>query len=49
MLGDSEESSRKQGFIVVWMLSGSKRNAMIWYLNFYIKDGRNKVELKLQL
>lgn len=49
MLGDLGEGSREQGFVVGWMLHGSKSNSMIWYLNFYIKDGRNKVKLKLSL
>lgn len=49
MLGDLGEGSRKQCFVVGWMLYGGKTNSMIWYLNFYIKGGRNKVELKLPL
>lgn len=43
MLGDLGEGSRKQGFVVGWMLYGGKSNSMIWYLNFYIKRGGIKL------
>lgn len=49
MLGDLGEVSRKQGFLVGWVLSGREGNSVIHflYLNFYIKGKRNKVKLKL--
>lgn len=50
MLDDLREGLRKQGFALDWILSGSRSNSIIEYLNnFYPEGRRNKAELKQYL
>lgn len=50
VLDDLREGLRKQGFALDWILSGSRSNSIIEYLNnFYPEGRRNKAELKQYL
>lgn len=49
-LGDFGEDSRKLGFALDWMLSGSGVNSMIGFLNnFYPESRKNGVRLNRNL
>lgn len=48
VLGDFEEDLKQQPFPLDWMLSGSKDNSMIKYLNKSdLERGKTRVKLKL--
>ena len=48
MVGDMREGSRKWGFALGWMLTGSWANSMIGYLHeSYLEEGKTRSRLKL--